>query len=149
MTPLRLAPGRADHGEPVDAACRRLGSPGARRSLVGRHRGDAYGGNAVQPYTPGIPPGSFGPTPMNGDFFVELTEPMQRSAPARYSTNRTLLLHQLTATSIGITQPVFPGAATRPRPRSADEGVETRARADRRGARSSARMSAGEEIRRP
>jgi hypothetical protein len=84
-----------------------------------------YGGtNASQPYTAGVLPGSFGTTPMNGDVFVELTEPMQLSAPARYSTNSDACFAQITTTAVGFTQPVYPGvvnvAAT-----YGGEGVET------------------------
>ncbi|HTB72062.1 MAG TPA: hypothetical protein VK762_02400 [Polyangiaceae bacterium] len=81
-----------------------------------------YGG--TQSYTPSVAPGSFGSTPMNGDFFVELTEPMQLSAPARYSTNSNACFAQLTATSIGFTQPGIVGVT----PATAlfgAEGVET------------------------
>ena len=56
-------------------------------------------------YASGVSPGSFGTVPMNGDFFVELTEPMQLSDPARYSTNTNTCFAQITATSIGLTQP--------------------------------------------
>ena len=49
---------------------------------------------------------------MNGDFFVELTEPMMLSAPARYSSNANACFAQITATSIGFTQPFFPGGRT-------------------------------------
>jgi Tfp pilus assembly protein PilX len=85
-----------------------------------------YGGNnGSQPYSAGILPGSFGPTPMNGDFFVELTEPMQLSAPARYSTNSNACFAQITATSIGFTQPFFPSAVNALAATYGGEGVET------------------------
>lgn len=58
-----------------------------------------------QTFTNGVPSGSFGPAPMSGDFFVELTEPMQLADPARYSTNVGACFAQITATSIGFTQP--------------------------------------------
>ena len=83
----------------------------------------AYGGTVgAQPYT--APPGSFGATPMNGDFFVEFTEPMQLSAPARYSTNANACFAQITATSIGLTQPFVPNV-TNPTALFGGEGVET------------------------
>ena len=43
---------------------------------------------------------------MHGDFFVELTEPTQANAPARYATNLQFCFIELTATANGITQPV-------------------------------------------
>jgi len=85
-----------------------------------------YGGsNASQPYTPTVLPGTFGSTPMEGDFFVELTEPMKLSAPARYSTNSNACFAQITATSIGFTQPVFPGVLNTTTATFGGEGVET------------------------
>jgi hypothetical protein len=78
----------------------------------------------TQAYTPSLPPGSFGTTPINGDFFVELTEPMQLNAPARYSTNSNACFAQLTATSIGFTQPGIAGV-TPPTALFGAEGVET------------------------
>ena len=64
---------------------------------------------------------SFGPVPMNGDFFVELTEPTQAQAPARYSTDLHFCFIEMTATSNGITQPVVPGQPTGV---YANEGIE-------------------------
>ncbi len=85
-----------------------------------------YGGNnSTQPYTANIPPGTFGLTPMNGDFFVELTEPMQLSAPARYSTSANACFAQITVTSVGFTQPVFPGVLNTTTAQYGGEGVET------------------------
>jgi len=83
----------------------------------------AYSGTNA--YTAGIVPGSFGSMPMNGDFFVELTEPMQLSAPARYSTNANACFAQITATSIGFTQPIYPGATNATTAQFGGEGVET------------------------
>jgi hypothetical protein len=84
-----------------------------------------YGGNTTQPYTTGVAPGSFGTTPINGDVFVELTEPMQLADPSRYSTNSNACFAQITATSIGFTQPVFPGAVNATTSQFGGEGVET------------------------
>ena len=58
-----------------------------------------------QAYTPGIAPGSFGTLPMFGDFYVELTEAMQLSTPVGNSTNSGACSVQITATSVGFTQP--------------------------------------------
>jgi hypothetical protein len=106
---------------PLTLACTRMGSQelGAYwiPPIVSTYAG-------TQPYAPMIPPGSFGSVPMNGDFFVELTEPMQLSDPARYSTNAGACFAQITATSIGFTQPVSAGAPN-PTALFGGEGVET------------------------
>jgi hypothetical protein len=60
----------------------------------------------VSPYAPNVKPGSFGTTPMNAFFFVEVTEPIQLK-PAGYSDRCASMV---TVTSYGHTQPVFPGA---------------------------------------
>jgi Tfp pilus assembly protein PilX len=59
------------------------------------------------PYAAGVAPGSFGATPMNGNFFVELTDPVQLTPPSKYATNLNFCFVQLTLTATGITQPVF------------------------------------------
>ena len=64
------------------------------------------------PFTAGVAPGSLGPTPLTGDFFVELTDPNQTSAPPRYATDLHFCFIKFTATSNGITQPVFVGNPT-------------------------------------
>jgi Tfp pilus assembly protein PilX len=83
-----------------------------------------YGGTSgAAPYTKGIPPGSLGSTPTKGDFFVELTESMQ--TPARgTSSNANFCFFQVTATSVGLTQPTVPGV-TDPTALFGAEGVET------------------------
>ena len=72
--------------------------------------------NSPTAYASGVTPGSFGTVPMTGDFFVELTEPMQLADPARYSSNAHACFAQLTATSVGLTQPG---------PSFGAEGIET------------------------
>jgi hypothetical protein len=63
-----------------------------------------YGG--TNPYA-GTAPGSLGPTPMSPDFFVELTAPTQKAAPARYALGLHFCFHEYTATAVGITRPVY------------------------------------------
>lgn len=58
------------------------------------------------PYTPAVAPGSFGATPMDGYFFVEVTDPIELR-PKRYSDQCASMV---TATSYGHTQPLFPSA---------------------------------------
>ena len=104
---------------PLALQCRRLGGsqefqsawPTTKVTLV-------YGGNV--PYAPTFVPGSFGPTPMTGDFFVELTEPSQEPAPG-YSDQ---CADRLTVTSYGFTQPQYPLIAGNTTGVFAGEGVE-------------------------
>ncbi|MGH7270110.1 MAG: hypothetical protein ACREJ3_06725, partial [Polyangiaceae bacterium] len=58
---------------------------------------DAYSGTT--PYAAGFAPGSLGPTPMNGDFSVELTEPANTS-PVGFSAGSNLCMAMITATSM-------------------------------------------------
>jgi hypothetical protein len=89
-------------------ACRRLGSAelGQVWTTNGMNILDAYAGTV--PYQQGIQPGSMGPTPMQGDFFVELTDPTKFTAPKRYDLNLNMCFVELTATSNGLTHPLFP-----------------------------------------
>ena len=111
---------------PAALACVRMGSAELGAGWTIPVVNQQYGGNTTpaQPYTTKTPPGTFGSTPMNGDFFVELTEPMQLSAPARYSSNANACFAQITATSIGFTQPFVPGG-TNLTSQYGGEGVET------------------------
>jgi hypothetical protein len=90
-------------------ACRRLGAPELAMGWLGGPQPlDTYAGTA--PYQPGVTPGSFGPTTIQGDFFVELTEPVQANPPPRYGLNLNFCFIEMTATSNGITRPTFPGS---------------------------------------
>lgn len=100
-------------------ACRRMGSAELGTPWTASPITVPYGSNYA--YAAGITPGSFGPMPMNGDFFVELTEPLQAQAPARYATDLHFCFVEMTATSNGITQPVIPGQLTGV---YANEGIE-------------------------
>ncbi len=93
---------------PITKACRRLGAPELGIPWTNASTLDAYTG--TRPYASGAAPGSFGPTPTQGDFFVELTEPTQAQPPARYGLNLNFCFIQLTVTSSGITRPLFPSA---------------------------------------
>ena len=71
-----------------------------------------YGGGTTPNSTPnavGVLPGSLGTTSTDGAFFVELTNPQQMTAPARYALNLNLCFVQFTATSGGVTHPWFGG----------------------------------------
>jgi Tfp pilus assembly protein PilX len=88
--------------DPVTKACRRLPDTELGQQWTPGAITVAY---SSAPLTPGVSPGSFGATPMAGHFFVELTDPVQLSAPSRYATDLNFCFIQLTATSTGITQP--------------------------------------------
>jgi hypothetical protein len=100
--PLSL-PGVPTTANIMVRACRRIGSTELASTW--------NGGIATTPYTGTTPftadPGSLGPIPLSGDFFVELTEPTQASAPARYGLDLHFCFIDLTVTSSGITQPVY------------------------------------------
>jgi hypothetical protein len=77
---------------------------------------------ATQPYTPNVAPGSFGYTPMNGKFHVELTEPTQTGGVARFDLQQNFCFVTWTASSYGLTQPIFLGNPTAV---FGSEGIET------------------------
>lgn len=112
-------PGVPAGAAPITAACRRLGSAELGAQWVKNQTTLSYG--ATVPYTSGIAPGSFGPSPVSGDFFVELTEPLPAQAATRYAKNLNFCFVQMTATSSGITQPVIAGQPTGV---AANEGIE-------------------------
>jgi hypothetical protein len=87
-------------------ACRRLGVTELSINWPGVAVTDAYPGTV--PFQAGQNPGSFGPTPTQGDFFVEVTEPTQAQPPARYGLNLNFCFIQMTVTANGITRPLFP-----------------------------------------
>jgi hypothetical protein len=87
-------------------ACRRLGASELAINWTGIATTDAYAGTV--PYQSGQTPGSFGPTPTQGDFFVELTEPIQANPPAQYGLNLNFCFIELTVSATGITRPLFP-----------------------------------------
>ena len=105
-------------------ACRRLGAQELGATWTGAAGpGGLVAYTGVVPFAAGTSPGSLGPSPMNADFFVELTDPNAMSAPPRYSTDLHFCFVQLTATSNGITQPLFPSSAN-PTGTFGAEGVE-------------------------
>jgi hypothetical protein len=104
---------------PMTRACRRLGATELGQMWTSSPITIPYG--STTPYVAGVTPGSFGPMPVNGDFFVELTDPTQAQAPARYATDLHFCFIEMTATSSGITQPVIAG---QPSGVYANEGIE-------------------------
>jgi len=70
----------------------------------------AYGSSGstpTVPLSPSVVPGSLGPTPMNADFYIELTSAIPWGKAPGYSDE--FCSYQLTVTSQGITQPLYPG----------------------------------------
>jgi hypothetical protein len=99
-------------------ACRRLGS-----SELGAAWSPAPVTVAYIPTTPlmaNADPGSLGPIPMKGDFFVELTDPWKANTPARYALDLNFCFIEMTVTAAGITQPVFTDNTSQ----VAGEGIE-------------------------
>jgi hypothetical protein len=98
-------------------ACRRLGSA---------ELGASWPAGAITvPYTTtplmsNVDPGSLGPIPMKGDFFVELTDPWKANTPPRYALDLNFCFIEMTVTAGGITQPVF----VDPTSTVAGEGIE-------------------------
>lgn len=108
--PICLAlPNVPSNASILTRACRRLGSAELGQAWQATPILDPYGGTV--PYQQGQVPGSFGPTPMGGDFFVELTDPTKYTAPKRYDLNLNMCFVELTATSNGLTHPLFPASA--------------------------------------
>jgi hypothetical protein len=106
--------------------CRRLGS--SELSTLGGGGWAvppvvAYAGNA--PYAAGVAPGSLGATPMNGDFFVELTELNKAPPPAGYKLDDHVCFKQMTVMASGITQPLYPTLANATTATFGGEGLET------------------------
>jgi hypothetical protein len=77
---------------------------------------------STTPFSTTVAPGSLGPTPTAGGFFVELTNPTQTNAPPRYSTDLSLCFVQFTLTAAGLTQPLFGSSKTVV---YENEGIET------------------------
>jgi Tfp pilus assembly protein PilX len=81
---------------------------------------DAYAGTA--PYAAKVAPGSFGATPMKGDFYVELTEPQDMAVK---NNSSGMCGKMLTATSYGRTQPFYPSVTNADTGQFGGMGVET------------------------
>jgi len=101
--PCVSLPGVAQTADIMQRACRRMGlaeiSAGWQSPATVLYSGSA-------PYS--ASPGSLGPTPMTADFFVELTAPTVASAPPNYALDLHFCFIQMTATAVGLTQPLYP-----------------------------------------
>ncbi len=100
-------------------ACRRLHSTDLSSSWTsGPSAIDAYSGTA--PYQANIAPGSFGVSPMDADFFVELSD--LQIVKARDNSDRCT--NYITVTSYGITRPLYPSSTTAVTTSYGSEGIE-------------------------
>jgi hypothetical protein len=123
VCPLSL-PGVPSTANILIRACRRIGSAelsatwntGAASALV------PYAGTSA--LLPSVAPGSLGPIMMQGDFYVELTEPTQANAPSRYGLDLHFCFIDLTVTSSGITKPLAPNGTDPVTSGFAGEGIE-------------------------
>ncbi len=100
---------QADATIPATAkACRRMGSQELNQTWLSVTQG-------------AVPPSSFGASPLVGDFFVELTDPVQTQPPPGYDIKLGLCFAQFTVTSVGLTQS---SAGTTPDQIYGSEGLE-------------------------
>lgn len=53
----------------------------------------------------------FGPFPLTGDFFVELTDPFQQQPPEGYGLDLGMCFTSMTVAAFGVAQPQAPGGA--------------------------------------
>jgi hypothetical protein len=101
----------APYGTTQTLACRKLASSEIGQPWInyGQQITVPYG--ATTPFVASMTPGSFGPTPVSGNFTVELAEPTQAGAAARYAKDLGFCFVVMTATSYGATQPSVVGTA--------------------------------------
>lgn len=114
---------------PQMLACKRMGSAELGRTWAGAATSSPAVAGGLVPYPPNTAPyaaapGSLGPVPMTPDFYVELTEPTQASAPARYALNLQFCFIEMTVSSTGITQPLASGTSAVTE-QFGSEGLET------------------------
>jgi hypothetical protein len=123
LCPLSL-PGVPTTADIMVRACWRIGSAEMSKTWLTSTTPVTVKYNGAAPLSATDPPGSFGAVPMTGDFFVELTEPSQATAPARYGLDLHFCFIDVTATASGITTPVLAGASDPTTSGFAGEGLE-------------------------
>jgi hypothetical protein len=77
-------------------ACRRMGAAEIAQQFA----------NTSQQAFPANP---FGPFPLTGDFFIELTDPFQQQPPEGFGLDLGMCFTSLTVGAFGIAQPLAPG----------------------------------------
>ena len=75
-------------------ACRRMGANELANSS-----------SPVWPSGVGVPASSFGSAPLAGDFFIEMTDPVQSQPPQGFDLRLGLCFAQFTITSVGLISP--------------------------------------------
>lgn len=105
--------------QPNDLVCQHI-EPQDATKMWSASPFDAYAGSA--PYAAKIAPGSFGATPMKGDFYVELSEPQDVSIK---NNSAGMCGKMLTATSYGRTTPFYPSVTNADTGQYGGMGVET------------------------
>ena len=99
---LQNVPSTADA---MTLACRRLGSAELGGGWSPAAITVPYA--STTPLQSNVTPGSLGPIPMQGDFFVELTDPWKANTPSRYALDLNFCFIEMTVTAGGITEPIF------------------------------------------
>jgi hypothetical protein len=117
---ISLAPALTVGGVPSTAtltakACRRMGAAELTRSWKN------LSNTPVLSPTVGATPGSMGSAPINGDFFIELTDLGPTAPPAGFDLKLGLCFMQMTVTSVGVTTPIISNDTAK----FASEGLET------------------------
>jgi len=104
-------PGVASTATRTSQACRRMGSDELSK---------------LWPGSPGVAfsPKPLGPFPVNADFFVELTDPVQSQPPPGFDLKLGLCFAKLTVTSFGLTQPALNNPSTDLAALYGAEGIE-------------------------
>jgi hypothetical protein len=120
-----ILPSSTPTPDPMTLACRRVGAQELGQQWLASPPVAQYGDGGTPAYTPSTAPGSLGPIPLTGDFFVELTDPAQANAPPRYALNLNFCFVGMTVSSTGLTEPQYAGALDPLKAMYAGEGVET------------------------
>jgi hypothetical protein len=105
----------------LSRACLRMGAAELAKPWASPAPTPVVQWNSTVPGTPG----SLGLIPVDGDFYVEMTEPTQAPPPPGFDTKLGLCFVQFTVTSIGITQPQVPDKTVNATALYAGEGLET------------------------
>jgi hypothetical protein len=129
-TSLQTVPAFGTAGvDPMVTACRRMGAQEFHDSsgVWLAQPTLAYSGKV--PFDPSATtPGSLGPTPLKGDFYVEFTAPTSTKAASGYGLSSQACFIQFTAMSVGLTQPQLitgSGSSAAANTYFQGEGVET------------------------
>ena len=79
----------------------------ATSSKACRRMGASEIANSSTPVWPGggVPASSFGSAPLTGDFFIEMTDPVQSQPPQGFDLRLGLCFAQFTITSVGLISP--------------------------------------------